>query len=147
MYKDIYKISGRLIRGARPKSCQDLVQLGCTTIINLQSGAYDLTHSDVYESELPRSFGLNSFKIRCSDITPPTDEQVKQFLHIVNTNSVTYVHCLHGKDRTGFMCAVYRMRVCGWSYKDAVREMFSFGFHKASYLWWVPFLLKYRSNK
>lgn len=143
----MFKLSSSLIRGARPESCSDLVKIGCTTIINLESGAYDLAHDDKYENELPRSFGLNSFKIPCSDITPPTAKQVKEFLRIVNQNYVSYVHCLHGKDRTGFMCAVYRMQVQNWTFKDAVKEMFSFGFHKATYIWWVPFLLKYRNNK
>ncbi len=38
-----------------------------------------------------------------------------------------YVHCLHGKDRTGAACATYRVLVDGWSVEDALAEAASFG--------------------
>jgi protein-tyrosine phosphatase len=34
-----------------------------------------------------------------------------------------FVHCHRGIDRTGMMCAVYRMVVCGWSKEEALDEM------------------------
>jgi len=42
------------------------------------------------------------------------------------------VHCLHGADRTGTMCAVYRMVVEGWSKEDAIKELTEggYGFHE-----------------
>lgn len=38
----------------------------------------------------------------------------------------------HGSDRTGTMCALYRIAVQGWSKEDAIREMTAggFGFHR-----------------
>jgi protein tyrosine phosphatase len=41
------------------------------------------------------------------------------------------VHCQHGADRTGTMCALYRIAVQGWSKEEALREMQAggFGFH------------------
>ena len=38
------------------------------------------------------------------------------------------VHCNLGSDRTGTMCAVYRIAVQGWSKEDAVEEMTRGGF-------------------
>ena len=41
------------------------------------------------------------------------------------------IHCLHGADRTGTMCAMYRLVVQGWSKDDAIKEMTEggFGYH------------------
>ncbi|HEX7917405.1 hypothetical protein [Rudaea sp.] len=41
------------------------------------------------------------------------------------------IHCWHGADRTGVVCAAYRMVVQGWSKADARAEMFDggFGYH------------------
>jgi len=39
----------------------------------------------------------------------------------------SYVHCYHGKDRTGLFVAKYRIED-GWSFEDAMKEADSFGF-------------------
>lgn len=39
----------------------------------------------------------------------------------------TYVHCYHGKDRTGLFVAKYRIEN-GWTPNDALNEAYSFGF-------------------
>ena len=41
-----------------------------------------------------------------------------------------YFHCWRGKDRTGAMCAAYRMAVQGWDLSAARREMDLLGFFK-----------------
>jgi protein tyrosine/serine phosphatase len=42
------------------------------------------------------------------------------------------VHCQHGADRTGTMCALYRVAVQNWKKEEALREMTQggFGFHE-----------------
>jgi hypothetical protein len=42
----------------------------------------------------------------------------------------TYVHCLHGVDRTGLCIAIYRVRHDGWTKARAEKEMLDLGFHK-----------------
>jgi hypothetical protein len=42
----------------------------------------------------------------------------------------TYVHCLHGEDRTGVVCYFYRREYCGWGKDRAENEMMNHGFHK-----------------
>ncbi len=39
----------------------------------------------------------------------------------------TYVHCRHGKDRTGLFCALYRVLRNGWDIGDALDEAAEFG--------------------
>lgn len=53
---------------------------------------------------------------------PPRDAQLKQFFDFVldPRNQPVFVHCAHGKDRTGTMVALYRMEVDGWSAEEAI---------------------------
>ena len=46
-------------------------------------------------------------------------------------NLPVFIHWQHGSDRTGTMCAIYRMAVQGWPKAEAIREMTDgeFGFH------------------
>ena len=39
------------------------------------------------------------------------------------------IHCEHGQDRTGMVCACYRMLIQGWTYRAARAEMDAMGFH------------------
>ena len=63
----------------------------------------------------------------------PEDEQIIRFLQIVSDKkrSPVFVHCMHGSDRTGTMCAAYRIVMEGWGNQEAIDEMVEggFGFH------------------
>ena len=41
---------------------------------------------------------------------------------LLNNGKPTYVHCLHGKDRTGFLIALYKVKCMGWTAKKAIKE-------------------------
>jgi protein tyrosine/serine phosphatase len=60
----------------------------------------------------------------------PADDQVIHFLQIVTDKNRTpvFVHCMRGADRTGTMCAIYRIAVQGWSRPEAIEEMTKGGF-------------------
>jgi len=98
--------------------------MGVKTVVNLRS-----FHSD---KDLLRGTGL-----ACVDLDMKAwhaeQEDVLRFLKIVaDTNGVpVFVHCQHGADRTGTLCAIYRMVVQGWMPKEAAREMTEggYGFH------------------
>ena len=63
----------------------------------------------------------------------PKEADVVRFLQIVTDKArqPVFVHCQHGADRTGMMCAIYRVTVDGWSKQQAIDEMTKggFGFH------------------
>ena len=44
-----------------------------------------------------------------------------------NPERGVFVHCQHGKERTGTMVAVYRMTLERWTPEQALAEMESFG--------------------
>ncbi len=122
--------------------------IGIDVIINLESGIYDEFHRDTSDKTDPGTFGMKVIEFPCSDIFPPgLDKVLKIFWFINLVDKGAYIHCLHGEDRTGFICAAYRMREMGWTFDEAIYEMYCKGFHKFPYLWWVPFLKKYEYVK
>lgn len=130
-----------LYRGPRPDSLEDLKALNCQTIIDLESGLFEFLNDRAYEED--GWAGQSGVKIRhlpLSDIFPPTDFEIRAFISMVGRGldrGSVYVHCLHGVDRTGFMCAAYRILLQGWSPVDAINEMLALGFHKFPYWFWI----------
>ena len=59
-------------------------------------------------------------------------------LAVKNMIPGTYVHCLHGQDRTGLIVALYKMRQ-GVPKKVAEKEMLDNGFHKSLHGLWEYF--------
>lgn len=58
-------------------------------------------------------------------VTEPELSQVLASLDALNVP--TFVHCEHGVNRTGLLCALYRVRVCGWSVAQAKAEWHGYG--------------------
>jgi len=125
---NLYKVSDNLYRGAQPtkQGFQNLSKLGIKTIINLRESRSDFdTISDsnfIYEQIDTLAWDLK-------------DKDVSRFLQIVRDKQKqpVFVHCRRGADRTGTMCAVYRIIVEDWSKEQAIEEMTKggFGFNKA----------------
>jgi len=61
------------------------------------------------------------------------EKELVRFLKIVSDKErqPVFVHCQYGSDRTGTMCATYRIAVQGWTKEEAIAEMTKggFGFH------------------
>lgn len=124
---NLHKVSDDLYRSAQPTALgmQNLTNLGIKTVINLRT-----FHSD--EGEMA---GVPINRVHIWMKTWHAErEDVLRFLQIVTvpTNTPVLVHCQHGADRTGLMCAMYRIVVQGWSKEDALQEMTKgdFGFHE-----------------
>ena len=115
-----------LYRGAQPtaEGMKELEKLGIKTVVNLR-----YLHSDRDEME---DVNLAYKHIRMTTMNPDMDDIVR-FLNIVtdSNNTPVFVHCKYGADRTGTVCAIYRVIIQGWSREDAVEEMTQggFGFH------------------
>ena len=123
---NLHRVDARLYRSAQPtaEGMTNLVALGVKTVVNLRDN-----HSDADEiGGLP----LEAKRIEIFTGNPKA-EQVKAFLAIMDdTNAVpVLVHCQHGADRTGTMCALYRILRQGWEVEDAIVEMKDggYGYH------------------
>lgn len=62
----------------------------------------------------------------------PKDVLIARFLTLLRDNprKKIFVHCTTGIDRTGMMIAAYRMVNQGWTAKEAMAEMKTFGFSR-----------------
>jgi protein tyrosine phosphatase (PTP) superfamily phosphohydrolase (DUF442 family) len=121
---NLYKVSDSLYRGAQPteEGVLQLRALGIKTIVNLRTW-----HSD--RDEIGQTHDVNSERIT----TQPwhvEDQDATRFLRIVAdpAQAPVYVHCQRGADRTGTMCAIYRIVVQGWTKDEALAEMTQGGF-------------------
>lgn len=141
------KVTSTLLRGPRPDDLAELQAIGVKHIINLESGIYEVFHEDKLEQQHPPDFGMTYWDLGCSDISPPEKRNVLKFFEIVGKattkKEIAFVHCLSGKDRTGFVCAAYRMAAQHWTYDAAYAEWKSMGRHWW-YDWWKTELRKWQ---
>jgi protein tyrosine phosphatase (PTP) superfamily phosphohydrolase (DUF442 family) len=121
--KNCYRVTPNLYRGAQPtaEGMARLKAMGIKTVVNLRA-----FHSD---QDQVAGTGLKSVRFE----TKPwhaEEEDVVGFLQVAaNTNNLpVFVHCQRGADRTGMMCAMYRIVVCNWTKADAIDEMKNGGF-------------------
>ena len=129
----------QLYRGGQPSNAglKHLAENGIKTIINLRTGDFDRKAIKAYYQD----------KVRCIHLPfypySPTDTIMLEFLRIMisPSNTPVYVHCFHGADRTGTVCALYRIVVQNWDKEDAILEMEKHGLH-----WWQRHLVDYIRN-
>jgi protein tyrosine/serine phosphatase len=120
---NFYEVTTNFYRGAQPtaQGIAELKAMGVKTILNLRS-----FHSDI------ALIANGELKLARLHMKPwhAEDEDVVKFLKIAgNTNSLPmFVHCQRGADRTGLVCAVYRIAACGWTKEQAITEMKDGGF-------------------
>ena len=121
--QNCYRVTTNLYRGAQPtaEGMTQLKAMGIKTVVNLRAW-----HSD---KDKVTGTGLKSVRF---EMEPwhGDEAEVIQFLKVVTvaTNLPAFVHCERGADRTGTMCAMYRIAVCGWTKQQAIDEMNNGGF-------------------
>lgn len=120
---DLHKVSDTLYRSGQPTAAgmRNLERMGIKTVLNLRS-----FHSD--RDELAGT-GLRPERLTMKAWHPERKEAV-EFLRIAADPQRTpvLVHCQHGADRTGAVCALYRIAVDGWTKDEAIREITRGGF-------------------
>jgi protein tyrosine/serine phosphatase len=124
--ENVGRVTPQILRGDEPsrEGLLTLKKMGVRTVINLRH-----SHGST-EEKACRELGLDYVRIALASSDAPRDEDVRRFLSIVAdpTRQPVYFHCWRGKDRTGMMCAVYRIAVQRWPLDEALAEMDSFGY-------------------
>jgi protein tyrosine phosphatase (PTP) superfamily phosphohydrolase (DUF442 family) len=123
----------QLHRGGQPDASglDELESKGIKTVIHLR--ARNLKN---YKGKLKRFFiPFNPYQ--------PKDKVVIEFLKVIGnqTHHPVFVHCFHGADRTGMLCAIYRIVIQKWDKEEAIEEMKKYGFH-----FWHKSLIDYIRN-
>jgi tyrosine-protein phosphatase SIW14 len=139
---NIGRVADGIFRGAQPKheGYATLKAMGVRTVINLRT-----RHG---EREAVEAAGMRSVEIPMNTMKNVDPAAVRKALSVMTdpANQPVFVHCHHGKDRTGLVTAVYRMEVEGWSEAEAEEEMEAFGFHE---VWFQikKFVRQYPENR
>lgn len=121
--KNCYQATTNLYRGAQPtaEGMEHLQALGIKTVISLRT-----LHPD---QKMLAGTRLKRVRLKMEPWHSDEDETVLFLKAATDTNNLpAFVHCEHGADRTGAMCAMYRIVVCGWTKEQALDEMKNGGF-------------------
>lgn len=124
---NFHKVSNDLYRGEQPEAegIKELKKMGVKTIVNLR--AFHSDKDEIGDTEI-------AYEHIYVKTWHPEEEDIIRFLKIVTDKNKlpVFVHCQHGADRTGTMCAIYRIAVEGWTKEEAIEEMTKgdFGFHE-----------------
>ena len=123
---NLYKIDSGVYRSEQPSHSdfKALEKYGIGESLNLRN-----RHSDNDEAT-GTTVKLHRVKMKAHSVD---EEQLITALRIIkNRKSPIVIHCHHGSDRTGAVCALYRIIFQNISKEDAIREMTDggFGFHR-----------------
>lgn len=150
------KVNDSLYRGGLPskENLAGLKALGVKTTVTLM-GEVPVYDTVMVEREKLWSKSVGIKFIQCQVPTgkvpfsgKPTAQIAADFLKIVTdpANQPCFVHCLHGRDRTGTMVAVYRMTYDHLSNQQAFDEMKTFGFNPDHYPALAAFVKAYKPS-
>ena len=124
--KNLNRVTPQLYRSAQPDAAgmRELEKLGVKTVIDLR----DL-NDDAKEA---RGTKLRLLRVKM-DTWHIEDEDIVKVLALLRRkeSGPFLVHCHHGSDRTGVVCAMYRIVEQHWDRQDAIRELTDggYGFH------------------
>lgn len=123
--ENLYKIDSGVYRSDQPSysDFKALEKFGIREVLNLRN-----RHSDDDESKGTK-ITLHRVKMKAHSVS---EEQLINALRIIkNRKGSIVVHCHHGSDRTGAVCAMYRIVFQNVSKEKAIHEMTEggFGFH------------------
>lgn len=109
-----------------------LTECRCRTVVSLRPVRDAGSNADTWEEDVCRARGVRHVRVTPRDETGEAglDRMAEAFLAVLDdpANHPVLVHCLAGRDRTGAMCAVFRMEYDRWPAERAAAEMEEFGF-------------------
>ena len=126
---NFHQVTNEIYRGGRPSN-DELTRLfrgqKIHTIIDVENNMPIVRQEKI----LAESMGMRFVSSPMEWEERPSDDQVDRLLtELKNSgNFPIFLHCRHGRDRTGLIMALYRVEVMGWSPERAYKEMLDLGF-------------------
>ena len=124
---NLHRMTERLYRSEQPIQghIELLKSLGIRTIISFRAFHSDrrmLREADIGYFRIP----MHTWHIRDRDVV-----EALQRIREGEASGAVLILCVHGADRTGLICAAYRMIQQGWSKEEALDELLhgGYGFH------------------
>lgn len=126
--QNCYKVDDIVWRGAQPDDTAWplLAAAGCRTVIDLNNARDAVIRQDT----LIAPTGMRYWALDWSGILPPSLERVQEAIERIDDSirfaaAPVFIHCQHGSDRTGTLCACWRMHHDGYSFEQAMKEAFT----------------------
>ena len=125
---NLHLVAPGLYRSAQPdrQGFQGAAELGIRRVINLRQ-----TSRDGCRTRNP-DLTLTRFPMKARHVAEADGARIVAVLRALRTaEAPVLIHCHHGADRTGVICALYRMVFQGWPREEAIAEMTlgGFGYH------------------
>jgi tyrosine-protein phosphatase SIW14 len=119
---------GKIYRGAQPTASdiEALQRRGVRTIVKVSAQEVDMERSTtgrlgVKLVEVPLHARTVGTAKACADVD-------RAYAAITDpANWPVYIHCDHGRDRTGFLVGLYQERAEGWSFEQVSEELSRYG--------------------
>jgi protein tyrosine/serine phosphatase len=124
--KNLFKLTSDIYRSGQPNKdgFVELSKMGIKTILNLREYHADEDKADGTSLKTVH-IKMDAGKIRDADVV--------EALNLISLSpKPLLIHCWHGSDRTGLICAMYRIIYQDWSKKEAIDELLNggYGYHE-----------------
>jgi len=133
---NFHKVNEKLYRGAEPtkEGIAELKAIGIKTVIDMGNGKEDSKD----ERSWVEGAGMKYVNIHLHNWLKSNPEDIDAILKEVESagNQPVFLHCKRGKDRTGTLVSIYRMKNDRWLPKQALEEAKKYG------LGWHQFWMK-----
>lgn len=121
-----YQLDQKVYRASQPNrdGFKDVIEFGIKNVLNLRD-----YHSDRSEA---KGLKIKLHRVEMEAHNVVEGDLIKALKIIKNAEGPVLIHCWHGSDRTGLLCAMYRITFQNWSKEDAIDELINggFGYHK-----------------
>ena len=133
-------------RSAQPsvESIAVMKMHGLKTIINLRGSE----ENHLWESRICDSLGIQYFHVPMDGREVPDTADLNNILRIIENqqNQPIMYHCLGGKDRTGIVTAIYRLKNSDVSFEEVHKEMLMYGYNEEEFPQLAEFVKNYRKR-
>ena len=120
-------------RSAQPslESISVMNKNGLKTIINLRGSE----ENHLWESRISDSLGIQYFHYPMDGREIPDTADLNSILRIIENqqNQPVMYHCLGGKDRTGIVTAIYRLKNSDADFEEVHQEMLMYGYNEEEF--------------
>lgn len=121
-----------ILRGSQPSEASlKLLKdyCGVKTILNLRDDEEKVN----WERQVSEKLGMDFINIPMNGGQKQAAKKIEQCLNIMHDKSrqPVFVHCQAGKDRTGMICAAYKIKYNNWNLENALFEMLVYGYSRS----------------
>lgn len=148
--RNFKKIDEFVYRGGQPTKDQlfDLKKEGVSCIINFRT--LFVPFINFVEEEECKKLEINNISIPLISKNGPSEKNISDFFEITDKtraeNQKTFIHCAWGKDRTGIMSALYKVKYGLDNINNCAKEMLEMGHDNKRFPDLIPMFQKIAKN-